>query len=526
MAKEQKFSGSVLVAKGNQVLLSRAYREANVEWGIPNRPDTRFRLGSITKQFTAASVLLLADRGHLKLSDSIGQYLTNLPAAWRPVTIQQLLTHSSGIRSFTSLPGYEAVERQAAAPGQVLATVRDLALDFEPGTRFDYSNSGYVLLGMLIEKISGDSYAQFLQKNVFDPLRMRDSGYDTNTKLVPRRASGYQQTERGLDNAGYIDMSVPYAAGGLYSTTSDLLRWQRALYEGKLLSADSLRAMTSPFLDHYALGLFVQDGPDGKQFGHGGNIEGFSTAVAYRPAERISVILLSNVERTDLGQLERALFQVALGRSIVLPAERKAISLGSGQLNKIAGLYLLPDGTKFRVKVVGKGLDTRRGADEWIPFFAEGENRFFARKVDAQLDVLRSAEGYADALALLQDGNRVVMRREVDKGPDFAAVPLYLRGEMNDWGVENQMRKEDANRFAVTLKLDKRHYSFKLGSEDFKAIDFGGLQGKSSIVPGQAVELEEYGGNLDVDIREAGNYRFVLELSDGRAPKLEIKRID
>ena len=220
-----KFMGSVLVARGDQILLNKGYGSANLEWNIPNDPSTKFRLGSLTKQFTAASILLLEERGKLSVSDPVKKYLPDAPAAWDKITLYNLLTHTSGIPSFTGFPDYAESEPFATTPANLVARFRDKPLEFEPGTKWNYSNSGYALLGYLIEKVSGESYADFVQKNIFTPLGMKDSGYDSASAIIPHRASGYVAGPQGRENAGFIHMSVPFAAGALYSTTEDLLKW-------------------------------------------------------------------------------------------------------------------------------------------------------------------------------------------------------------------------------------------------------------------------------------------------------------
>lgn len=204
--------------------------------------------------------------------------------------------------------------------------VRERPLDFAPGRQWNYSNSGYVLLGMLIEKVSGLTYEQFVQKNIFAPLAMQASGYDSNATIIPHRAAGYAGTGRELRNAEFIHMSIPYAAGALYSTTGDLLRWQNALYEGRLLSQSSIRAMTTPVPPGYGFGLMIMEGPEGKRYFHAGGIEGFSTLSSYRPVEKISVIILSNIENRELMWMELALARVVLGQKVTLPSERKLVT--------------------------------------------------------------------------------------------------------------------------------------------------------------------------------------------------------
>src|SRR5262249_32020654 len=289
------FTGAVLVARGSDVVLSKGYGSANLEWNIPNTPTTKFRLGSITKQFTAASILLLEERGQLKVDDPLKKYLADAPPSWDGITIYNLLTHTSGIFNFTSLPGFALTQGTASTPEQTIAKVRDRALDFAPGEKMSYSNTGYVILGAIIEKISGQSYAAFVEKNIFAPLGMTDSGYDSTSAIVPRRAAGYSPGPNGSLNAAYMDMSVPHAAGALYSTTEDLLRWEQALFGGKLLSADSLGRMTTPFKNNYAFGLVVRQVNGRKEIWHNGGINGFNTSMSYYPESRTIVIVLGNL---------------------------------------------------------------------------------------------------------------------------------------------------------------------------------------------------------------------------------------
>ncbi len=255
----QRFMGTVLVAQNDQVLLDKGYGYANLEWQIPDSPQAKFRLGSITKQFTAACILLLEERGKLKTDDPVKKYMPDAPAAWDKITIYNLLTHTSGIPSFTGFPDYRSTEAQPTTPEKLVARFRDKPLDFQPGEKWNYSNSGYVLLGYLVEKISGQSYKDFVQENIFKPLGMNDSGYDSNSAIILHRAYGYTPGPNGPVNAGYIDMSIPFSAGALYSTTHDLLRWEQGLFGGKLLSAASLKKMTTPFKQELCLRLGSPD---------------------------------------------------------------------------------------------------------------------------------------------------------------------------------------------------------------------------------------------------------------------------
>jgi CubicO group peptidase (beta-lactamase class C family) len=292
-ASSKQFMGSVLVAWDGSILINKAYGFANLEWDMPNTPTTKFRLGSITKQFTAACILLLEERGKLKIDDPVKKYISEAPAAWDKVTIFNLLTHTSGIPSFTGFADYASTEAIPTTPEKLVQRFRDKPLEFQPGEKWSYSNSGYVLLGYLIEKVSGQSYNQFVQENIFGLLGMKDSGYDSNSDIIPHRASGYTPGEKGVINTGFIHMTIPFSAGGLYSTTEDLLRWEQGLFGGKVLSSVSLQKMTTPFKHNYAFGLAVHTVNGHKVIEHGGGIEGFNTELAYYPEDKMTVVVLA-----------------------------------------------------------------------------------------------------------------------------------------------------------------------------------------------------------------------------------------
>jgi CubicO group peptidase (beta-lactamase class C family) len=383
---DKTFMGSVLVARGDQVLFSRGYGSANLEWNIPDAPNTKFRLGSLTKQFTAASILLLEERGKLKTDDLVKKYVPDAPAAWDKITIFHLLTHTSGIPNFTGFTDYSAQEPFDTTPEKLVARFRDKPLDFQPGEKWSYSNSGYVLLGYLIEKASGESYEKFLQENIFGPLGMKDSGYDSNSAVIPRRAAGYTPSKDGPVNAGFIHMSIPFSAGALYSTTEDLWRWEQGLFGGKVLSAASLAKMTTPFKDDYAFGLSVamQDGH--KRIQHNGGIEGFNTVLAYYPDDKLTVAVLSNINSQAPDAMYVKLAAVALGAQVTLPSERKEITVAPKILEQYVGTYEMAPKINMMVTLDKGQLTTQMSGQGKIPLFAISETRFFTKLVDAEVE--------------------------------------------------------------------------------------------------------------------------------------------
>jgi CubicO group peptidase (beta-lactamase class C family) len=408
------FMGSVLVARGEKMLLNKGYGFANLEWNIPNAPDTKFRLASISKQFTAACILLLEERGRLTLEDPIKKHMPEAPAAWDKITIHHLLTHTSGIPSFTSFPDYEAKKRTPATPEQLVAWFRDKPLDFQPGEKFDYSNSNYALLGWLIEKISGRRYAEFVKENVLDVLGMKDAGYDAANAILPRRAAGYAPKETGRVNAEFIDMSVPFAAGGLYATTEDLLRWERGLMGGKLLSPASLGKMTTPKdgKSGYALGVQVRDSNGRKIIEHAGGIEGFNTQLAYYPDERLSVIVLANLNGGAAGEIATRLGAIAHGEKVTLISERREVPLAPAALSAFVGDYGLNQMATIAIRSEEGQLTIQLTGQPKFPMFAESETRFFLKVVDAQIDFIKNEKGETTELVLHQNGATLKARRK------------------------------------------------------------------------------------------------------------------
>ncbi len=322
-----QFNGAVLVAENGRVLLEKGYGLANMEWGIPNAPDTKFRVGSITKQFTSALVMQLVDEGKLSLDAKLSEVLPGYRKdTGDRVTLRQLLNHTSGIPSYTDSPSFRAeISRDPYAVGDMVTTLCSGDLQFEPGSTFRYNNCGYVLLGAIIEKATGKRYETALQERILDPAGMADTGYDHAATVLPRRAQGYQRTPGGVVNAPYLDMSLPYAAGALYSTVRDLYRWDRALESDKVLSAKAKALMWTPGLGHYGFGWTIATapiGPGGAErtvISHGGGINGFATNIARIPADGNLVVFLCNTGAARYEAMSAGVWDVLYGRPPAVP---------------------------------------------------------------------------------------------------------------------------------------------------------------------------------------------------------------
>lgn len=291
------FCGALRLSDRGQTLLDQAQGLANRDWRLANTPATRFRIGSVTKQFAAAAVLKLVEAGRLNLDDAVSRHLPDLPDTWRPLTLRQLLQHTAGIPDFTNLPSYPKLQVQRLKPADVLAEVARMPLEFTPGDRHAYSNSGYVLVGQLLEAVSGQGLAALLDRLLFQPLRLADTAVEQPGDVLARRALGYARDPgQPWRQADYIDMGVPHAAGAMVSTTHDLQRWNEALYGGRVLRPDLLTDMLTPGPGGYGLGVGVRQRPEGRVMAHGGGIDGFSAWLEYREATRRSLVVLSNVD--------------------------------------------------------------------------------------------------------------------------------------------------------------------------------------------------------------------------------------
>ena len=419
-----RFKGSVLVAKDGTTVFEQSSGWENIEWKIPNTAVTKFRLGSMTKQFTAAAILLLEEQGKLKVEDPLSKFIPSAPEAWKPVTLYHLLTHTSGIPSFTDLPEYGMWKLSPESPAQMMAHIRDKPLDFPPGEKFKYSNSGYVLLGWVVELASGQSYETFLREHIFRPLGMNDSGYDSNTAVIPQRASGYMPGPTGLTNAPYIDMHVPGGAGALYSTAADLLRWTQGLFGGKLLSAASLEKMTTPFKSSYAFGLGVSTVKGHKVISHEGGIEGFDTQLTYYPESKVTVVVLANVNGTAVGELAGQLAALAFGETVTLSAERKDVEVPVAVLQRYVGVYRLSSRITNTIRRTDGRLTTQLSGQAALPLFAESEKRFFLKIVDAQVEFFTDEQGKVTHLVQYQNGQERQAVRISDTVVERQAVTL------------------------------------------------------------------------------------------------------
>ncbi len=339
--KADEPGAAVIVVKDGKVLFRRGYGMANMELGVKIEPDMIFRIGSVTKQFTAVAILMLMEQGKLALTDDITKFLPDYPTQGQKITIEHLLTHTSGIVSYTGLPEWRPQWRKDVTMNELIALFKDKPMEFAPGTKWNYNNSAFVLLGVIIEKISGLSYGEFLEKHIFAPLGMKTASYDNTARIVARRAAGYSRGKEGFINCDYLSMSWPHAAGALMASVDDLALWDAALYTEKIIKQDSLKRAWTPYVlnngkkTKYGYGWGILTVAGHRSVEHGGGINGFTCDAIRWPDDRLYIAILTNRD-LGTGTLAHQVAALVTGASL---ADPKPISLPTATLDQFVGVY-------------------------------------------------------------------------------------------------------------------------------------------------------------------------------------------
>ena len=408
LAKAGWFNGSILIAREGKVIVNKGYGMANFEFDVPNTPQTKFRLGSITKPFTAMAIMLLQERGKLSLQDSICKYVADCPAAWQPITIHHLLSHTSGLAKHDKAGDYLKTAMMPMPLTQLIDSFKNKPADFKPGEKFDYNNNGYILLGYVIEKVSGQSYEAFLKENIFAPLKMEDTGYDNHDPIIKNRAAGYRTEDGKLFNAAYTDSSQPFSAGALYSTTGDLLLLDQALYDGKLLSTKSIDTMLTPVLGNYGYGWFMMKQSNRPAVMHPGGVPGFSAMITRFPESKVLIVLLSNMDNIPIIRASNDLGAIVFGEKYQVPRKRIAIKVDPKIFDAYVGDYEDRPGRVTTI-LVAKGTLMLKlsGQPDPAEMSAESETEFFDPYHDTQVVFVKDAGGRVTEMVLRINGREL-----------------------------------------------------------------------------------------------------------------------
>ncbi len=428
---------ALIVRQGERTLFRKGYGLADIELGVKIEPDMVFRLGSITKQFTAVSILMLAEQGKLSLQDEIGKYIADFPTGDKKVTIEHLLAHTSGIKSYTNMEEWLQLWRKDMTPPEIIAMSKDKPFEFAPGESWNYNNTGYVMLGAIIEKVAGKSYEAFLQERIFTPLGMARSGYDHTERIIPRRVRGYHKDNDGLVNAPYLSMTQPYAAGSLFSSVDDLALWSDAIFAGRVLKKEWLERAFTPFRlaggesSGYGCGWFISDLRGHHTIEHGGGINGFSSYALALPDDQVYVAILTNSAIAGRDPEPRAvrIAELVIG---LAPEVRKPVALSSAELDALVGVYVNQADEERYITREGEKLFSQRAGGAKHPILAASATEFFFEDTPSIIQFKRNAEGKIDGLRVKARVGPAEIYRRTDKPLPIARQEITLDPKLLD----------------------------------------------------------------------------------------------
>lgn len=409
MVRLGKFSGSVLLAQDGGVIHAAGYGFANRELGVSNSRLTKYRIASISKQFTAFAIMILHEQKKLSLDDPIRKHLDYSPDSWKDISIHNLLNHTAGLAASTES---EYTRKMPMTVRELVETFRSKPLDFKPGTDWCYANTGYVLLGDIIQRVSGISYEDFLTEHIFNPLEMFDTGCDRYSTVLANRATGYwgKVSDKWV-KSDYADMSFYFGSGSLYSTVDDLYRWEQALSTGRLLSKEShLRMITpTPLLANYGYGFLLGQQNSRRTIHHAGGLWGFRSNFVRFPDDDACIIVLSNLQTSDFYGVSNNLRSILFGEDYQVPAVEKTVDIAIDILDSYAGIYQVIPGLILKIDRKGGGLFVTSGKAQ-RSFKPKSENAFFREESDDALVFHKTEEGNISHVVIRQGDTDIVAR--------------------------------------------------------------------------------------------------------------------
>jgi len=399
--KTGETGAAALVSRKGQIIYKKAFGMANMELNIPMQPDNVFRIGSISKQFTAVAILQLMEQGKLNLQDDITKFIPDYPTHGHKITIEHLLTHTSGIQSYTGMKEFGTISRLDKTPEELIAFFKNQPMEFAPGTKWNYNNSGYFLLGYIIEKLSGKTYPEYVEENIFKPLGMTNSYYGSDSRIIKNRAAAYSKNEKGFINAEPLSMTLPYAAGSLQSTVEDLYKWNQAVQGYKLIKKESLdKAFTSYILADgkktgYGYGWGLGNLQGSQTIEHGGGIPGFLTQGIYLPKEDVFVAVFSNCDCNGPEDVAVKLGALAIGK----PFEYKEINADTIAMKQVTGVYEMAGNDEKRDITFADGkLYSQRNRNAKLNIKPYEKDKYFFESMMNTIEFLRNNSGVVEKL--------------------------------------------------------------------------------------------------------------------------------
>lgn len=407
-----QFNGSALVARQGTVLLDKGYGYKNVANKQPNAANSIFQLGSITKQFTSAVILKLQEEKKLSVNDPVSKYFPDFPKG-DSITIHQLLTHTAGIFNYTNDRRF--MENEVSIPKsreQMMALFKDKPLDFSPGSSWNYSNSGYSLLGYIIEAATGKSYEQVVRQYLFAPAKMTHSGFDfTNLKNINKTTGYFAVNDRETKVAPIVDSTVAYAAGSIYATTGDLYNWHKALQKNIVLTNQQQELAYTVVKRKYGYGWSIDSIAGKRRVGHNGGIHGYITSFSRVPQDDVCIVLLSNASDKSLDDIKKGIYAILYNQPYELPKERKSVVLPDATLQQYVGEYEIQPGLNVVISVKGTTLSVAPTGQSEKTVLAEKTDVFFDTEDDVQIEFTRDAQNKVDGFILLQRGRKMVCKK-------------------------------------------------------------------------------------------------------------------
>ena len=426
--KADEPGAAVLVMRDGKRLLRKGYGLADVELGVAIQPEHVFRVASITKQFTAVAILQLVEQGKISLADQITKFFPDYPTQGKTITVEHLLTHTSGMQSYSSKDDFISMIRSDLTPQQLIDTFKNDPLQFSPGEQYASGNSAYVILGAIIEKVTGQSYAQYLTSDVFAKAGLTQTYYDDPIRIIPKRVEGYGRNGGAIVKARYVSPTIPYSAGSIISTVDDLAKWTDAVSAGKVVRPDLLQRAWTPYkltsgeATTYGYGWEIDHLLGSRVISHGGRVMGFTAYALWMPEEKVFVAVLSNTEATPMSTeyLARRLATYAMGK----PWNPVAIAMTAEQLREYEGVYTIDDKTTRTLTVADGKLFSQRTGGGRLEVLPRARDQFFFNGSFTTVSFERGADGKVTAMVVTQNGTPERAVRTADKAPERPQITV------------------------------------------------------------------------------------------------------
>ncbi|MCG2612941.1 beta-lactamase family protein [Terrimonas sp. NA20] len=412
-SSEMRFNGSILVAHQGKIVFSKAYGYQKIKDSVPNTTETVYKIGSISKQFTAALILKLQEMKKLSVNDRISKYFPAYPKG-DSITIDQLIHHTSGIANYTSNREFMRNEvTKSHSRDSMMALFKDKPLDFSPGTQWRYSNSAYNMLGYIIEEVTGMSYYAAMRKYILDPLSLKNSGFNFLSVDKKKKSNGYFRfTELTNQQAPDVDSSVSYSAGAIYSTTTDLYRWNNALWQNAVFNKESAKAAITPGKNKYGYGIFI-DSIYGKQkIEHSGSIHGFNSNMVTIPSDGTCVILLANVGTPFLDTITKSLLAIMYDKPYTLPVPFKPMAITTAELKQFEGSFVSEGMPGFRIWVENEKLLSQPEGQDILELRPEKKDLFYVREEEARVRFNRNEQQVIESMTIIQGKGEIVLKKK------------------------------------------------------------------------------------------------------------------